>query len=270
EFEVLAQLRLLQSVCRNYSVQPSSPFQRWLRALPPLSEAQSHSLSCEIEPPGETPTPQRPLKPTLVITHCTELLSSVGNPLVSWEGPSSHEGLPGCCHELLPPPRGPTQLLSRLAQHMKWPSVSALDAAPEDVAPLAGGLSPHTPPGGGFPRGHRRSASCGSAFPAPPTPEPGTPPSDCCIIRARMALHNGSLYKSILVSPRTPGSRPRAGSQDAWVLSLALGGEWRGWESGLLGSIPALGGEGVWWVRARGCLESGHLGSQPCPVCLAV
>ncbi|XP_065419921.1 LOW QUALITY PROTEIN: ral guanine nucleotide dissociation stimulator-like 2 [Chrysemys picta bellii] len=194
EFEVLAQLRLLQSVCRNYSVQPSPPFQRWLRALPPLSEAQSHSLSCEIEPPGEAPTPQRPLKPTLVITHCTELLSSVGNPLVSWEGP------PGCSPDLLPPPRGPTQLLSRLAQHMKWPSVSALDTAPEDVASLARGLSPPTPTGGGFPRGHRRSASCGSAFPAPPTLEPGAPPSDCCIIRARMALHNGSLYKSILVT----------------------------------------------------------------------
>ncbi|XP_030403836.1 ral guanine nucleotide dissociation stimulator-like 2 isoform X3 [Gopherus evgoodei] len=116
EFEVLAQLRLLQSVCRNYSVQPSPPFQCWLRALPPLSEAQSHSLSCEIEPPGEAPTPQQLLKPTLVITHCTELLSSVGNPLVSWEGPSSHEGPSGCSPDLLPPPRGPTQLLSRLAQ----------------------------------------------------------------------------------------------------------------------------------------------------------
>ncbi|XP_038226819.1 ral guanine nucleotide dissociation stimulator-like 2 isoform X6 [Dermochelys coriacea] len=200
EFEVLAQLRLLQSMCRNYTVQPSSHFQRWLRALPPLSEAYSHSLSCEIEPPGEAPTPQRPLKPTLVITHCTELLSSVGNPLVSWERPSSHEGPPGCCHDLLPPPRGPTQLLSRLVQHMKWSSVSALDTAPEDVAPLAGGLSPPTPTAGGFPQGHRRSASCGSAFPAPPTREPGPPHPDCCIIRARMALHNGSLYKSILVT----------------------------------------------------------------------
>ncbi|KAM9119684.1 ral guanine nucleotide dissociation stimulator-like 2 [Pangshura tecta] len=200
EFEVLAQLRLLQSVCRNYSVQPSPPFQRWLRALPSLSEAQSHSLSCEIEPPGEALNPQRPLKPTLVITHCTEPLSSVGNPLVSWEGPSSHEGPSGCSPDLLPPPHGPTQLLSRLAQHMKWPSVSALDTAPEDVGSSAGGLSAPTPTWGGFPRGHRRSASCGSAFPAPPNPEPGAPPSDCCIIRARMALHNGSLYKSILVT----------------------------------------------------------------------
>ncbi|XP_048673762.1 ral guanine nucleotide dissociation stimulator-like 2 isoform X4 [Caretta caretta] len=128
EFEVLAQLRLLQSICRTYSVQPSSHFQRWLRALPPLSEAQSHSLSCEIEPPGEAPTLQRSLKPTLVITHCTELLSSVGNPLVSWEGPSSHEGPPGCCHNLLPPPRGPTQLLSRLAQ------VTSQDKTPSVIA----------------------------------------------------------------------------------------------------------------------------------------
>ncbi|XP_039375050.1 ral guanine nucleotide dissociation stimulator-like 2 isoform X2 [Mauremys reevesii] len=128
EFEVLAQLRLLQSVCRNYSVQPSPPFQRWLRALPPLSEAQSHSLSCEIEPPGEAPTPQRPLKPTVVITHCTELLSSVGNPLVSWEGPSSHEGPSGCSPDLLPSPHGPTQLLSRLAQ------VTSQDKTPSVIA----------------------------------------------------------------------------------------------------------------------------------------
>ncbi|XP_067403067.1 ral guanine nucleotide dissociation stimulator-like 2 isoform X2 [Emydura macquarii macquarii] len=200
EFEVLAQLRLLQSVCRNYSCQPSPPFQHWLWALRPLPEAQSHSLSCEIEPPGETPTPQRPPKPTLVITHCTELLSAVGSPLVSWDGPSSQEGPPACSPDLLPPPRGPTQLLSRLAQHMKWPSVSALDTAPQDVAPSAGALSPPAPTEGGFARGHRRSASCGSAFPPPPSPEPGGSPSDCRIIRARMDLHNGSLYKSILVT----------------------------------------------------------------------
>ncbi|XP_014453148.2 ral guanine nucleotide dissociation stimulator-like 2 isoform X1 [Alligator mississippiensis] len=192
EFEVLAQLRLLQSICRNYSLQPDPAFQHWLHTLQPLPEAQSHTLSCEIEPPGEAPTPQRPLKPTLVITHCTELLSSVGNPLISWDRPSSTTG-PATSPDLLLSPHS-SQLLSRLAQHMKWPSVSTLDVAPEDAATSAASPSP-TP--GGFARTHRRSASCGSAF---PSPQSGIPASDCRIIRARMGLSNGSLYKSVLVT----------------------------------------------------------------------
>uniref|UniRef100_A0A8C4YC05 Ral guanine nucleotide dissociation stimulator like 2 n=1 Tax=Gopherus evgoodei TaxID=1825980 RepID=A0A8C4YC05_9SAUR len=188
EFEVLAQLRLLQSVCRNYSVQPSPPFQCWLRALPPLSEAQSHSLSCEIEPPGESCTPiPSPIPPP---PHPTPLSPSVLCPL-SHSSPSLNPSTVPFATPVTP---------SASPQHMKWPSVSALDTAPEDVGSSAGGLSPPTPTGGDFPRGHRRSASCGSAFPAPPNPAPGPPSSDCCIIRARMALHNGSLYKSILVT----------------------------------------------------------------------
>ncbi|XP_075773546.1 ral guanine nucleotide dissociation stimulator-like 2 isoform X2 [Pelodiscus sinensis] len=237
EFEVLAQLRLLQSVCRNYRIPPSPGFPHWLRTLAPLSEAQSHSLSCEIEPPSEAPAPQRPVKPTLVITHCTELLSSVGSPLISWDRPSSSSEPPTSSCDLLLPPCGPSQLLCRLAQHMKWPSVSALDTAPSDTAPSAGGLSPPTPAGEGLPRGHRRSASCGSAFPTPPTPAPGGPPSDCLILRARMDLHNGSLYKSILVTSqdKTPavvakvlekhGQEPRAAPQFQLVQLLPEGKE---------------------------------------------
>uniref|UniRef100_A0A8C8SL17 Ral guanine nucleotide dissociation stimulator-like 2 n=1 Tax=Pelusios castaneus TaxID=367368 RepID=A0A8C8SL17_9SAUR len=181
EFEVLAQLRLLQSMCRNYSLQPSPPFQRWLRALRPISETESHSLSYKIEPPGEAPSPQRPPKPTVVITH------SPSHPLMRG-GPrgGGGRGLPPALHPFTP-------LL--YLQHVKWPSVSALDTASEDSAPSPGGLSLPAPTAGGFFRGHRRSASCGSAFPAPPSSS-----SDCCIIRARMELHNGSLYKSILVT----------------------------------------------------------------------
>lgn len=91
-----------------------------------------------------------------------------------------------------PTPQHP--LFAPLLQHMKWPSVSTLDVAPEDAATSAASPSP-TP--GGFARTHRRSASCGSAF---PSPQSGIPASDCRIIRARMGLSNGSLYKSVLVS----------------------------------------------------------------------
>ncbi|XP_054663653.1 LOW QUALITY PROTEIN: ral guanine nucleotide dissociation stimulator-like 2 [Grus americana] len=194
EFGVLAQVRGLQGLCRGgYRLHPQPRFRRWLRTLRALPEAHSHSLSCEIEPPGDPPPPApRPPKPALVITHCTELLSSVGTPSVAWDQPCPPS-------VLVTPPQGPPKAPSRLEQ--KWPSVSALDEAsapPSDVTvPPPGTLSP--------PRGHRRSASCGSTFPPKNGGGPGgggggTPPSDCRIIRARMDLHNGSLYKSILIT----------------------------------------------------------------------
>ncbi|XP_026582060.1 ral guanine nucleotide dissociation stimulator-like 2 [Pseudonaja textilis] len=61
------------------------------------------------------------------------------------------------------------------------------------------GLAPLPATGCGFIKGHRRSASCGSVYPQAPN-KGGASPSDCCIIRVSMALQNGTLYKSILVS----------------------------------------------------------------------
>ncbi|NXO03686.1 RGL2 protein, partial [Rhinopomastus cyanomelas] len=101
---------------------------------------------------------------------------------------------------------------------VKCLSVSALDkttppgSPPSSSPSLQGGgsLSAPLPP----PRGHRRSVSCGSAFGGvgggnggPPLPQ-----SDCRIIRVRMELDNGSLYKSILVTPqdKTPAVVARA------------------------------------------------------------
>ncbi|KAF7235303.1 Ral guanine nucleotide dissociation stimulator-like 2 [Varanus komodoensis] len=189
EFEILTQLRLLQARCRNYALSPDRALQTWLRRLPQLSEVQSYQLSCAIEPPAEGATPGKPTRPALVITHCTELKRPRSLSLAS-------DGFP--CK----PATNPVALRctdSNLAQ-AKWPSVSSLDVAPEStVPPSPGGLAPPPTPGGCFTRGHRRSASCGSAYPT--APEPGSASaSDCRIIRVSMALHNGSLYKSILVT----------------------------------------------------------------------
>ncbi|NXV77169.1 RGL2 protein, partial [Atlantisia rogersi] len=89
--------------------------------------------------------------------------------------------------------------------NQKWPSVSALHDS--STSPPSTPPNITSPPSGGAlspPRGHRRSASCGSTFPPKPGGGSGgataTPPSDCRIIRARMDLHNGSLYKSILIT----------------------------------------------------------------------
>uniref|UniRef100_A0ACB8EEL4 Uncharacterized protein n=1 Tax=Sphaerodactylus townsendi TaxID=933632 RepID=A0ACB8EEL4_9SAUR len=157
----------------------------WLQRLPRLTEAQSYQLSCAIEPLGEGGTPTRHVKPSVVITHCTDVLASIGmcGP-TSWDKPGS-------------PQTPPDLLLSSapsLAQHLKWPSVSALDTAPEHDTPSSPtGLAPPPATGGTFIRGHRRSASCGS------TRTPGGS-SECRFIRVRMELQSDILYKSVVVT----------------------------------------------------------------------
>ncbi|XP_075416685.1 ral guanine nucleotide dissociation stimulator isoform X2 [Tenrec ecaudatus] len=54
EFEVIAQIKLLQSACNNYSIAPEEHFVAWFRAMERLSEAESYSLSCELEAPSES------------------------------------------------------------------------------------------------------------------------------------------------------------------------------------------------------------------------
>ncbi|KAF4013283.1 hypothetical protein G4228_005006 [Cervus hanglu yarkandensis] len=177
EFAVLSELRRLQNECRGYDLRPDPDIQRWLQGLRPLTEAQ-------------------------------RVLGSVGGPtpLVSWDRPSvGAEEVPGT----------PAPLLTRLAQHMKWPSVSSLDSALESTPALQSPADPsHLSPPTSSPRpsrGHRRSASCGSPLsggaegasrgPGCGGGAPGPGASDCRIIRVQMELgEDGSVYKSILVT----------------------------------------------------------------------
>ncbi|XP_058162544.1 LOW QUALITY PROTEIN: ral guanine nucleotide dissociation stimulator-like 2 [Dasypus novemcinctus] len=210
EFAVLSELRRLQNECRGYDLRPDPDIQLWLQGLQPLTEAQSHRVSCEVEPPGTSDPPaSRALRPTLVISQWTEVLGSVGGPvpLTSFDRPAvGGEEVPGA----------PAPLLTRLAQHMKWPSVSSLDSALENTPSLHSPADPsHLSPPASSPRpsrGHRRSASCGSPLsagagegasrgPGGGGGEPGPAASDCRIIRVQMELgEDGSVYKSILVT----------------------------------------------------------------------
>ncbi|XP_049620638.1 ral guanine nucleotide dissociation stimulator-like 2 [Suncus etruscus] len=209
EFTVLSELRRLQNECRGYDLRPDPDIQRWLRGLRPLTEAQSHRVSCEVELSGTSDPPApRVLRPALVVSQWTEVLGSVGglSPLVSWDKPSGggEEG-----------PGTPAPLLTRLAQHMKWPSVSSLDSALEtSPSPRSTADPSHLSPPAASPRpprGHRRSASCGSPLsggtegasrgPGSGSGASGPGASDCRIIRVQMELgEDGSIYKSILVT----------------------------------------------------------------------
>ncbi|KPP58553.1 hypothetical protein Z043_123609 [Scleropages formosus] len=54
EFEVIAQIKLLQLACNNYNFKRDARFRDWFSAVEKLSEAESYSHSCEIEPLSES------------------------------------------------------------------------------------------------------------------------------------------------------------------------------------------------------------------------
>ena len=84
---------------------------------------------------------------------------------------------------------------SVLLQHMRSPSVSCLDVetSPSTADSTPDTLTPSTPT-----KSHRRSASCGNN---PPNSVQGSGP-DMRIIRIGMDLHDGNMYRSILVGAR--------------------------------------------------------------------
>ncbi|XP_077942470.1 ral guanine nucleotide dissociation stimulator isoform X2 [Gasterosteus aculeatus] len=54
EFEVIAQIKLLQLASNNYSFTQDAHFREWFSGVEKLSEAESYNLSCEIEPLSES------------------------------------------------------------------------------------------------------------------------------------------------------------------------------------------------------------------------
>ncbi|XP_041843295.1 ral guanine nucleotide dissociation stimulator-like 2 isoform X2 [Melanotaenia boesemani] len=178
EFEVLAQIRLLQSSCKNCIFIADEAFLQWYHSVPTLTEEQSYRLSNEIEAPSE-PSP-RGLTPTVIITQCPDLSTS-------------HSSLAGDSDSLFDVQSPVNNFLSKLTKHMRSPSVSCLDV---DTSPPANDSTPATLTPSTPTKSHRRSASCGNS---PPNNIQGSGP-DMRIIRIRMDLHDGNLYRSILVT----------------------------------------------------------------------
>uniref|UniRef100_A0A4W5PFX3 Ral guanine nucleotide dissociation stimulator-like 2 n=1 Tax=Hucho hucho TaxID=62062 RepID=A0A4W5PFX3_9TELE len=179
EFEVLAQIRLLQSSCKNCVFITDEAFLQWYQSVPSLNEEESYRLSNEIEVPCELSS-GRTLNPTVIITRCPNLNSSRTSLVADSDG---HFDFPSpVCH-----------FLSKFTKHMKSPSVSCLDvdSSPPTNDPIPSALTPSTPI-----KSHRRSVSCGNN---PTNNNKGSGP-DMRIVRIRMDLQDGNMYRSILVT----------------------------------------------------------------------
>lgn len=54
EFEVLAQIKLLQGAANAYHLPEDLLFDRWFASLLVLDEREAHTLSCQLEPPQQS------------------------------------------------------------------------------------------------------------------------------------------------------------------------------------------------------------------------
>ncbi|XP_023653733.2 ral guanine nucleotide dissociation stimulator-like 1 [Paramormyrops kingsleyae] len=215
EFEVIAQIKLLQSSCNTYCLTPDYGFLRWFRNQPRYTEEESYTLSCEIEGLGDS-SPTSP-KPRQSMAKRLSLL---------FLGPEAMgvTSLGRDCPRVTP--------AGSSGESMDSVSMSSSDSSPSD----SDGVSvTHTSS-----LAYETSSSCSSlhwveqsssAATVPSTPCSSSltchctftsmanlPPlyntqaQDACIIRVSVEHSNGNLYKSILLTSqdKTPAVICRA------------------------------------------------------------
>ncbi|XP_035270033.1 ral guanine nucleotide dissociation stimulator-like 1 isoform X2 [Anguilla anguilla] len=241
EFEVIAQIKLLQSACNSYCLTPDPAFLRWFHSQPQHSEEESYALSCEIEGVGDSsptsPKPRKSMVKRLSLLFLGAEATAASSPVresprsppagssgesmdsvsvsSSDSGPSDSEGLT--------PTHTPDIAEKKLSESSSCSSLHSMDTSSSSASAAAAATPATTPaspaspsPPAPPPRAHRRSASLTPVSPTSPTllppPAYNTQAQDACIIRVSLEHGNGNLYKSIVLTSqdKTPAVISRA------------------------------------------------------------
>uniref|UniRef100_A0A2K6FNG3 Ral guanine nucleotide dissociation stimulator n=1 Tax=Propithecus coquereli TaxID=379532 RepID=A0A2K6FNG3_PROCO len=223
EFEVIAQIKLLQSACNNYSIAPEEHFRAWFRALERLSETESYNLSCELEPPSESASNTLKTKKNVAIVKrwsdrqapSTELSTSGSSHSKSCDqlrcGPylssgdfadalsvhsagSSSSDVEEINMSFVPEsPDGQEKKFWESASQSS-PETSGISSASSSTSSSSASTTPVATT-----RTHKRSVS-GVCSHGSSLPLYNQQVGDCCIIRVSLDVDNGNMYKSILVT----------------------------------------------------------------------
>ncbi|KAI2554437.1 ral guanine nucleotide dissociation stimulator [Homo sapiens] len=223
EFEVIAQIKLLQSACNNYSIAPDEQFGAWFRAVERLSETESYNLSCELEPPSESASNTlRTKKNTAIVKRwsdrqapstelstsgsshskscdqlrCGPYLSSgdIADALSVHSAGSSSSDVEEINISFVPEsPDGQEKKFWESASQSS-PETSGISSASSSTSSSSASTTPVAAT-----RTHKRSVSglCNSSSALPLYNQQV---GDCCIIRVSLDVDNGNMYKSILVT----------------------------------------------------------------------
>ncbi|XP_056895230.1 ral guanine nucleotide dissociation stimulator-like 1 isoform X1 [Takifugu flavidus] len=230
EFEVIAQIKLLQSACNSYCLTPEASFLRWFKSQTWLSDEESYALSCEIEGLGDSsPTSPKPRKSMVkrlsLLFHGADSSASSspvretprsppngssGESMDSVSVSSSDSSSPSDSEGLTPTHSSDSQQ-NKLSESSSYTSLHSMDTG-SSTASVS--VTPVIPSLQGPPCTHRRSLSLTPLTPSSPgqTPAYNTQAQDACIIRVSLEHGNGNLYKSILLTnqDKTPAVISRA------------------------------------------------------------
>ncbi|XP_023556224.1 ral guanine nucleotide dissociation stimulator isoform X6 [Octodon degus] len=223
EFEVIAQIKLLQSACNNYSIAREEHFAAWLGALERLSEAESYSLSCELEPPSESASNTLKSKKSTAIVkrwsdrqapstelstsgsshskscdqlRCGPYLSSgdIADALSMHSAGSSSSDVEEINMSFVPEsPDGQDKKFWESASQSS-PETSGISSASSSTSSSSASTTPVATT-----RTHKRSVSGVCSY-SSSLPLYNQQVGDCCIIRVSLDVDNGNMYKSILVT----------------------------------------------------------------------
>nr|XP_019936868.1 PREDICTED: ral guanine nucleotide dissociation stimulator-like 1 isoform X1 [Paralichthys olivaceus] len=219
EFEVIAQIKLLQSACNSYCLTAEPTFLRWFKSHPQLSEEESYSLSCEIEGFGDSsPTLPKPRKSMVKRLSLLFLgtdnntasspiremprsppTGSSGESMDSVSVSSSDSSSPSDSEGLTPTNHTSDSQQNKLSESSSCNSLHSMDTSSSTASVPVTPASPSLP---GPACTHRRSHSLTPLSPGSPsqTPTYNTQAQDACIIRVSLEHGNGNLYKSILLT----------------------------------------------------------------------
>ncbi|XP_052444531.1 ral guanine nucleotide dissociation stimulator isoform X2 [Carassius gibelio] len=231
EFEVIAQIKLLQLACNNYNFKRVAGFSVWLSGVEKLSEAESYSQSCEIEPLSESASNTLRAKKSSGIMKRWSDRQPVGSGEAGCSGSgSSHSksfdqlrfppGLSGSTGDggdsLSVTSAGssssdveevnisfisdsPDALERKFWESTSLSSLDASGLGSGSGSSSASSSSVSSTPVTGS-RSHKRSVSGVSSYSSLSLPLYNQQVDDCCIIRVSLDVDNGNMYKSILVT----------------------------------------------------------------------
>uniref|UniRef100_A0A8B9PC62 Ral guanine nucleotide dissociation stimulator n=1 Tax=Apteryx owenii TaxID=8824 RepID=A0A8B9PC62_APTOW len=192
EFEVIAQIKLLQSACNNYSFTQEDHFVDWFHSLERLSEAESR------QPPSTEPCASGSShSKSFDQLKCGQYLCSgdtTDSVSVTSAGSSSSD-VEEINISFIPE--------SPDCQEKKFwesTSLSSLDTSGIGSGSSSASSSSVSSTPVTASRTHKRSVSGISSYSSLSLPLYNQQVDDCCIIRVSLAVDNGNMYKSILVT----------------------------------------------------------------------
>uniref|UniRef100_A0A8C1SGG0 Ral guanine nucleotide dissociation stimulator n=1 Tax=Cyprinus carpio TaxID=7962 RepID=A0A8C1SGG0_CYPCA len=215
EFEVIAQIKLLQLTCNYYNFTKNQRFIEWFKRVERLTETESYSMSCDIEPPSESVCK----KNGGIIKRMSEEsgYSSAGTShSKSFEQPrlsQFKDSFKDAADSLSLTSAGSSgsdaeetslSLLNSPETGSQRTSTPTSGCSSSSTSSSSSSVSTSTGETFHF---HKRSVSGVSEYSSLSLPLHNQQVNDCCIIRVSLDTDNGNMYKSILVTSqdKTPG-----------------------------------------------------------------